>query len=233
MRLVNIIKLEILEQIENNIKRIYSIDEIPKLVIKLSENEQFGDFTTTAALQIKSKVNKSPLVIAEEISSSITLTSATLKKVEVVHPGYINIFLEPNWKIKNLEELIPSGVEFNSSLEITQNSLEDINYIIQRIDTILMILAREKFIPNYNTISWEQLYFDEEKELLNLFVKVMFNSQNFNKKDMNLLLEDLIKKFYAYYSKLQFRKLDDIRLNVVLNMFLGVKSILKSYNLKL
>lgn len=230
MRLVNIIKLEILEQIENNIKRIYSIDEIPKLVIKLSENEQFGDFTTTTALQIKSKVNKSPLVIAEEISSSITLTSVILKKVEVVPPGYINLFLQPNWKIKNLEEIIKYGVEFNSSVEITKTSLEDIDYIIQRIDTIQMILAREKFIPNYNTITWEQLYFDEEKELLNFFVKVVFNSQDFNKKEMNVLLEEVIKKFYAYYSKLQFRKLDDIRLNLVLNIFLGIKSILKAYN---
>jgi len=225
--LVNVIKQEILEQIEYQIKRIYSINEIPKLVIKLNLNDQFGDFTTTAALQIKSRVNESPMSIAEKVIAYINLEHAKLEKIEVVNPGYINFYIEPKWKISVLGEIIKSNIS-NTEQDFSQlHKREDINYIIQRIETVIITFAKEGFRPNFGKMLWEHLQSNEERELLNLLVRFTSDMQTLSEVDMNNLLDETIKKFYGYYDKLQFRKLDHMQLNVALNLFLGVKGVLE------
>lgn len=227
MNLVNKIKLELLEQIEINIRNIYSINKFPKLLIKVNENEQFGDFTTMAALQLKSTVNESSIKIAKEITENINILSAEVIKVEVVNPGYINFYLDPSWKIENLEDLIKSEFKL-PNLVLSSSIREDINYIIKRIENLLMAFENDGLVPDYTKISWEDLQLEEEREFFNLYTRICQNSLTFSEKELNILIEETINKFYLYHDKLQFRKLEQSRLNIALSIFIGLKRFLHS-----
>ena len=62
--------------------------------IKRTENPKFGHFQTEIALRSAKILRKRPSEIAESIKEKIS--SAMFNKIEVVNPGFINIFLSDN-----------------------------------------------------------------------------------------------------------------------------------------
>ena len=74
---------------------------VPKEEIKLDfpEREEFGDFSTNVALQIKNKKNekkKNPSVLSENIIKKLKEDkdlSKIISKIEAAGPGFINFFL--------------------------------------------------------------------------------------------------------------------------------------------
>lgn len=228
--LVNRIKLQLLQQINRNIKHVYSVGEIPKLEIALNLDEQFGDFTSTAALQIQSIVKESPKIIGDKILRPITLENETVKKIEIAPSGHINFFLDPRWRIKVIDEIIKNSLSYGNQILPPPQLLDDICYINQRIHTIVKTFEEEGFTANCEKILWEHLNPGAEKELVSLLICISSKTdlQTLNRKDRHMLLEELILKFYNYHDLIQFRKLDDTRLNVILNVFLCVSKILSA-----
>ncbi len=64
-----------------------------KIEISYPTNSDFGDYTTNVALQIAKKLHRNPFELAQEIASHIP-TDATIQKVQVVQPGFINFWLQ-------------------------------------------------------------------------------------------------------------------------------------------
>ena len=94
------------------------IDEIEKALrqagyeaeVTRTTNENFGDYTTNAAMILAKKLKKSPIEIAKEIKEKIVPSFAkaldgAIEKIEVVG-GYINFFVKPKHLIETLEKQI-------------------------------------------------------------------------------------------------------------------------------
>lgn len=65
--------------------------------------EQFGDYSTNAAMQMGAKLGKNPRQIAERIKEKLA-NEPTLAKVEVAGPGFINLTLSDETLAKLLAE---------------------------------------------------------------------------------------------------------------------------------
>jgi arginyl-tRNA synthetase len=85
-----------LEQIENT--------DIDKLEITAATNAKFGDLQTNVAMQHAKLLRKSPLQIAELIVSMIPENNI-IDKVEVVKPGFINVFLSTEFINQSLHNV--------------------------------------------------------------------------------------------------------------------------------
>ncbi len=92
-------------------KAISHIDfqfEIPRL-------KKFGDLSTNIAMQIASRLGRSPRQVAEEIKDFIGLDSAYLEKIDVAGPGFLNFFITESSVQSQLLEILRQKEDFGRS----------------------------------------------------------------------------------------------------------------------
>lgn len=74
---------------------------------------EFGDLTTNSALRLSSLINKPPLNIAEEIKLFLEdKFSKEIDKIEVIKPGFVNIFISTPEALSYLEKIVKSGKKY-------------------------------------------------------------------------------------------------------------------------
>lgn len=74
---------------------------------ELPSRPEFGDFSSAIAMRMASKVKQPPLQIAGQIKTSLeNLLKDDAEKIEVLPPGYINIFVSRHTLIDFLDELL-------------------------------------------------------------------------------------------------------------------------------
>ena len=80
---------------------IYRLFEVKVEPIVTRPQSKFGDYTTNVAMQIASKVNESPRIIADKIAAELTAIGA-FKEVSVADPGFINVFDNDSAVLENI-----------------------------------------------------------------------------------------------------------------------------------
>ncbi len=101
------------DAIEAALQRMdYQIDEIE---IKVPDQQEFGDLSTTVALKLSSDSKQSPMTIGEQILAH--LDRDRFRKVEVREPGFINFFLKDEQIVKVLVNVLKEGKRFGQSEE--------------------------------------------------------------------------------------------------------------------
>ena len=80
---------------------------------ELPSRKEFGDFSSMAALKMASKLKRPPLEVAAEIKICLDeLLAEDVDKIEVIKPGFINIFVSQDTLIDFLNELIEKQDDF-------------------------------------------------------------------------------------------------------------------------
>ncbi len=72
-----------------------SLEITENFTLERPNNMEHGDFSTTIALKLAKKMKKNPMEIAEKIAAAIK-TDAVIDKVEVLKPGFVNIWISKN-----------------------------------------------------------------------------------------------------------------------------------------
>jgi arginyl-tRNA synthetase len=94
---------EIQRALKSAVKDLFNEDLEPELT---RPEEQFGDYSTNAAMQLAAKTGKPPREIAEALAAKLRESKA-VDKTEIAGPGFINVFLTDETIIKGLDiELI-------------------------------------------------------------------------------------------------------------------------------
>jgi arginyl-tRNA synthetase len=113
--------------IDNLEKWLKSKNIDAKFEVSLSQNPQFGDFTTNVVMQISKKLGKNPRELAEEIKSEIENWNLEfLEKVEVAGPGFINFYLSDKYLSDNLSLIDSEKDNYGHS-----NVLENVRTIVE------------------------------------------------------------------------------------------------------
>ena len=81
------------------------------LIISPPNNEDFGDFATNIALQLAKTEKKNPMELAKTIAEAVK-TDDIIEKVEILKPGFINIWISKNILLKNLSETSQNTFSF-------------------------------------------------------------------------------------------------------------------------
>ncbi|OGP32276.1 MAG: arginine--tRNA ligase [Deltaproteobacteria bacterium GWC2_42_11] len=107
--IINIIKNAV---IDCKGKGLLSIETIPPIILEKPRREEFGDFSTNAAMLIAPKEGKAPRKVAEIILNKVVDTTGIIKKFEIAGPGFINIFIdEGHWR-NVLKEIVLLNEKF-------------------------------------------------------------------------------------------------------------------------
>ncbi|WP_188456866.1 arginine--tRNA ligase [Virgibacillus oceani] len=79
-------------------------EEIPDIILEKPKDKAHGDFASNIAMQLARIAKKAPRQIADEIVKSLDQSKASIDKVEIAGPGFINFFTKNDF----LGELIPT-----------------------------------------------------------------------------------------------------------------------------
>ena len=81
------------------------LEDVPAVKVEYPKDEKFGDYATPFALESARQLKKNPLEIGEMLRPYIE-ESPAVEKVEVVKPGFINIFISLDHLVAVLENII-------------------------------------------------------------------------------------------------------------------------------
>ncbi len=87
----------------------------PQLRVERSRREGQGDYSTNAAMLLAPSLGASPREIAERIGTELTSAlGASLERVEVAGPGFLNLFLSDVWHREALAAVLGAGRRFGA-----------------------------------------------------------------------------------------------------------------------
>lgn len=96
------LKEHIAQQVQEALQKI-GISE-SRAEIDTPANSQFGDYTSTIAMQLAKELKKNPFEIAESIAKNI-LPDEVIEKVEVLRPGFVNFWIKQEALLTELSSL--------------------------------------------------------------------------------------------------------------------------------
>ncbi|THE10295.1 arginine--tRNA ligase [Bacillus timonensis] len=79
-------------------------EQIPEVVLELPKDKAHGDYATNMAMQLARVAKKAPRMIAEDIVANFDKSKASIEKIEIAGPGFINFYMNNSY----LTDLIPA-----------------------------------------------------------------------------------------------------------------------------
>ncbi|WLR41746.1 arginine--tRNA ligase [Bacillus carboniphilus] len=108
------------EQLKAEIKKavlsasLATEDQIPDVMLELPKEKAHGDYSTNMAMQLARIAKKPPRKIAEDIVAHLDTSTASIEKVEIAGPGFINFYLDNRYLTDLVSTIIQSGSDYGS-----------------------------------------------------------------------------------------------------------------------
>lgn len=106
--------MNIVEQVQGKLKQeikdavvkagLAAEEQIPDVILEIPKEKSHGDYSTNMAMQLARVAKKAPRVIAEELIASFDSSKASIEKIEIAGPGFINFYMKNAY----LTDLIPA-----------------------------------------------------------------------------------------------------------------------------
>jgi len=106
MNVVDQVKERLKAEIKDSVVKagLATEEQIPEVVLELPKEKAHGDYATNMAMQLARVAKKAPRMIAEEIVANFDKSKASIEKIEIAGPGFINFYMNNSY----LTDLIPT-----------------------------------------------------------------------------------------------------------------------------
>jgi arginyl-tRNA synthetase len=113
------IKNQIKQLINKIIKQEFSeLSDFSSFSVGFSQNNNFGDYSTNAAMILAKELKQNPMEIGEVIVAKLQsdeVTKGIIKKIEIIKPGFINFYLSHGYLQNQTKEILDLGDKFGKS----------------------------------------------------------------------------------------------------------------------
>ena len=89
---------------------VFPEGELPKIVLEVPPQKEFGDFATNFAMQSARVFHKNPRQIAEELAKR--LKGDWLDHTQIAGPGFLNFYLKGNVLYDSFQKILEAGESF-------------------------------------------------------------------------------------------------------------------------
>ncbi|WP_117168392.1 arginine--tRNA ligase [Paraliobacillus sediminis] len=90
-------------------------EELPAIVLEQPKDRGHGDYATNIAMQLARIAKKAPKQIADEIVAALNTVEASITKVEIAGPGFINIFMDNTYLTRLIPVILKEGDNYGRS----------------------------------------------------------------------------------------------------------------------
>ncbi|MCL6570133.1 MAG: arginine--tRNA ligase [Bacillus sp. (in: Bacteria)] len=109
MNIVEMTQMKIKAEIRAAVLKagLATVEQIPDVILEIPKEKTNGDYATNMAMQLARIAKKSPRMIAQALIANIDRGAASIEKIELAGPGFINFHMNNSY----LTELIPTVLE--------------------------------------------------------------------------------------------------------------------------
>jgi arginyl-tRNA synthetase len=110
-------ELKVKEQIKASIIRagLAAEQELPDIILEKPKDKAHGDFATNIAMQLARIAKKAPRQIAEDILANIDQEEASIERIEIAGPGFINFFMKNDFLTDLIPTILEAGTEYGKT----------------------------------------------------------------------------------------------------------------------
>ena len=106
------IKQEVQEILKKSLTNL-QIDYEKEIEVSMPKDKNHGDYSTNIALSLAKSLKDNPINIANKIKDNIQ--SEIISKIEVLSPGFINIFISEQYLLKSINTIIKENTNYGKS----------------------------------------------------------------------------------------------------------------------
>ncbi|MCT8140062.1 arginine--tRNA ligase [Anaerobacillus sp. CMMVII] len=113
------------EQVKENLKQeirasiqkagLATIEQIPDIVLEIPKDKTHGDYATNAAMQLARVAKKAPRQIAEELVANFDKGNASISKIEIAGPGFINFYMDNSYLTDLIPAILKAGTDYGQT----------------------------------------------------------------------------------------------------------------------
>lgn len=89
--------------------------EIPNVILEVPKEKSHGDYSTNMAMQLARVAKKAPRMIAEELIKSFDKTKASIEKIEIAGPGFINFYMDNSYLTNLIPTVLKAGEKYGET----------------------------------------------------------------------------------------------------------------------
>ncbi|CRK82597.1 arginine--tRNA ligase [Neobacillus massiliamazoniensis] len=106
MNIVQQVQTRIKEEIRAAVLKagLAAEEQIPDVILEIPKEKAHGDYSTNMAMQLARVAKKAPRMIAEELVANFDRSKASIEKIELAGPGFINFYMNNSY----LTDLVPT-----------------------------------------------------------------------------------------------------------------------------
>ncbi|MBM7704093.1 arginine--tRNA ligase [Metabacillus iocasae] len=106
MNIVEKVQLNLKEEVKQAVLKagLAQVEEIPDVILETPKDKSHGDYSTNMAMQLARVAKKAPRMIAEDLVNHFDKTKASIEKIEIAGPGFINFYMNNSY----LTDLVPT-----------------------------------------------------------------------------------------------------------------------------
>ncbi len=102
------------QQINQVLKEKFDLENI-EFQVEYPPKSELGDYSCNIAMVLGKKLNKNPLEIGNEILDKLKKLENIFEKIEIIKPGFINFYLDNNFLLEKIKEILKQKNKFGSS----------------------------------------------------------------------------------------------------------------------
>ncbi|CAN2248757.1 arginine--tRNA ligase [Bacillus vallismortis] len=89
--------------------------QIPNVVLETPKDKTHGDYSTNMAMQLARVAKKAPRQIAEEIVAHFDKGKASIEKLDIAGPGFINFYMNNHYLTKLIPSVLKAGEAYGET----------------------------------------------------------------------------------------------------------------------
>ncbi|KUP04078.1 arginine--tRNA ligase [Bacillus coahuilensis p1.1.43] len=117
MNIVDQVQSKLKEEIKQAVIKagLATEEQIPDVILETPKEKAHGDYSTNMAMQLARVAKKAPRMIAEELTANFDRTKASIEKIEIAGPGFINFYMDNSYLTNLIPVVLKAGEAYGES----------------------------------------------------------------------------------------------------------------------
>jgi arginyl-tRNA synthetase len=117
--------LNIVEQVQVKLKEeikaavikaeLATAEQIPDVILETPKDKANGDYSTNMAMQLARIAKKAPRAIAEALVSNFDQSKASIEKIDIAGPGFINFYMNNSYLTDLIPTILTAGEKYGET----------------------------------------------------------------------------------------------------------------------
>lgn len=117
MNIVEQVQLKLKEEIRAAVIKaeLATEEQLPDVILETPKDKANGDYSTNMAMQLARVAKKAPRAIAEALVSNFDQSKASIEKIDIAGPGFINFYMNNNYLTDLIPTILTAGEKYGET----------------------------------------------------------------------------------------------------------------------